>query len=78
MTHAIALVAGEKVCFQSPYETMDNPGDMLTEDFNGKTCTVLNLVDPDTYDAFEVGPMFRVKFDDGTEATCWPEELHRP
>ena len=53
--------------FQSPYEQYAAR--------NGLSFVLLGPVDPATYDADDVGPMYRVKFADGEVIEAWPEEV---
>lgn len=42
---------------------------------NGQPFTLVGTVDPVTYDAADVGPMFSIRFADGQEIQAYPEEL---
>lgn len=42
---------------------------------NGQSFVLLSTVDPSTYDADDVGPMYRIKFSDGEVIVAWPEEV---
>lgn len=56
--------------FQTPYEQYRR--------YNGAAFTVERRVDPETYDAAEVGPMYQVWLDadeDGVNIQAWPEEI---
>lgn len=53
--------------FTSPY---DQHADRI-----GQLATVISQVDPKTYDYDECGPLYLVRFADGTEIEAWPEEI---
>lgn len=55
-------------CFSSPYEQHASR--------NGQRFKLLGPVNPDSYDAADVGPMYRIAFEDGTEIQAWPEEIY--
>lgn len=63
--------------FKSPFDTFVDQHKQVRQiaDFNGRGCDVLGLADPSGYDREEVGDMYRVRFDNGTETSAWPEEL---
>jgi hypothetical protein len=63
----MTIEAGQRFTFTSPFEQY---GSRV-----GQAATVLGPVDPDTYDADECGPMWHVRFEDGTEIEAWPEEI---
>lgn len=71
------IVIGQTFTFHSPYQ--HGPVDMSDENFaarKGTEAVVLGLVDPTTYDADEVGPMYQIRFtSDGAEIEAWPEEI---
>ena len=47
-----------------------------SEPLHGKEVASVTPLQPDdTWDWFDVGPMYRVVLVDGTELTAWPEEL---
>lgn len=49
--------------------------DSVLCDHNGEEVTVLEPLSPDLYNAEEVGPMFRVRFQDGSEAEAFADEV---
>jgi len=60
---------------QQVFQSIDRtPGEGYPER-SGQVVTVLGLVDPDSYDSDDCGPMFHIRFADGTETRAFPEEL---
>ena len=56
--------------FRTPYDQY--------REHNGKTCVVLEELSHATHPATldeEVGSLFRIRLEDGTEIDAWPEEL---
>lgn len=58
---------GLSFIFTSPY---DQHADRV-----GQRAVVVTEVDRSTFDFGEVGPMFTIRFEDGTEISAWPEEI---
>ena len=56
----------EKI-FSTPYDQYKDRKDQV--------CEVLGRVDINTYDYPDCGPMYNIRFKDGTEIEAWPEEL---
>jgi hypothetical protein len=44
---------------------------------SGREVEVIEPVNPATYDQYEVGTLWIVRFDDGTELQAWENELSR-
>lgn len=69
--------AGQTFTFTTPYTL--GPTGWDDADFLARVGTeaeVLGLVDPASYDAEEVGPMYLIRFTaDGVPMTAWPEEV---
>ena len=60
---------GKSIVFDSPYEQY--------KERIGQEATIIAYFteDDDEHDISEVGPMYRLRFDDGTEIDAWPEEV---
>lgn len=43
---------------------------------NGKVCRVIVPLDESEYDKFDVGPMYRIVLEDGTQLDCYKDELY--
>jgi hypothetical protein len=68
---------GHRFTFTTPYTL--GPTDWTDEAFAARVGTeaeLLGIVDPTTYDAAEVGPLYLIRFiADGVPMTAWPEEI---
>jgi len=67
MDEYINVQVGEQFVFTSPYDQY--------REHNGKTATLLGEVDRATIDYSETGPLYNIRFEDGTEIEAWPEEI---
>lgn len=43
---------------------------------NGKSCKAIAPLDETQYDKFDVGPMYRIILEDGTQMSCYADELY--
>ena len=60
---------GERITFTSPY-------DQFAARIGQSATVVRHYTEDDAeHDISEVGPMYRIRFDDGTEIEAWPEEV---
>ena len=50
-------------------------GDSALNHRSGERIFVIDELDPSTYDREEVGPMYRVAFEDGTEIDAFEDEI---
>lgn len=57
-----------RAIFVTPYDQYNH--------LSGLEVEVIEPVNPSTYDSEEVGVLWIVRFDDGTEIQAWEEELH--
>lgn len=55
------------------FDTQGQDSDYKNRD--GTYCTVIDKVDPNLYDYYDVGPMYNVRFDDGFELKVFEDEL---
>lgn len=53
--------------FESPYDQL--------REHNGKPYTLVGQLPFEDYDFDDCGPLFLIRFEDGTEVEAWPEEL---
>lgn len=44
--------------------------------YNGLSCKVIVLLDEAEYDKFDVGPMYRIVLETGTQLSCYADELY--
>ena len=44
--------------------------------YNGKSCKAIVPLDESTYDKADVGPMYRIMLEDGTQLSCYADELY--
>lgn len=61
------IETGQAFTFTSPYEEYAHR--------IGQAATVLGEIGHDTFDYDECGPLYRVRFADGSEIEAWPEEI---
>lgn len=63
----MSITTGQTFIFTSPYEQY--------ADRIGQAATVVGEVDHSRLDHEETGPLYEVRFDDGTIIEAWPEEI---
>lgn len=68
-----AFEAGDKTIFVSSQQSPGEPGH---PEKSNQVVTVVRPLAADEYDAAEVGPMYRIRFEDGTETGAFGDELH--
>lgn len=61
------IVPGLQFIFTSPYEQY--------AERRGQKAVVIDEVNPYSFDYDEVGAMYTIRFEDGTEISAWPEEI---
>jgi hypothetical protein len=61
------MKAGTEFTFHSPYDEYAHR--------IGNKAVVLGMVPPESYDYDECGPMYMIRFFDGTKIEAWPEEV---